>query len=430
MLFMPFQILGMWFRGLLSFALIGAGAYMLYEWNNRRETVVTEQAAISPEDAPPAADNSSPLTTIERTRVVHWQFGFNIETALLLGGAALLLWSFGGGWVTYPRLFRRRGNDEPHSLRAGEQRAIRRPDGAELQVEYHGPANAPQIILIHGWGLDSDEWYYAKKELGKQYRLIVWDLAGLGQSGAPTNNDLSLEKLARDLDAVIDASSPRPVVLLGHSIGGMIILTYCRLFPQKIAANVNGLILAQSTYTNPVKTTTMAGLMQALQKPLLEPLCHLTIWLSPLVRLMGFMSYVNGSAHRSTERSSFSGNETRGQLDFLTRYNYASSPAVVARGFLGMFRYDATNVLPAIAVPTLVVAGDQDTMCKPEASAFMAGNIPNARLVTLAQSRHCGLFEHHQEFHKTVSDFMQSLEGHTSTTSSRRVAREEAVERS
>jgi pimeloyl-ACP methyl ester carboxylesterase len=266
--------------------------------------------------------------------------------------------------------------------------------------------------MTHGWSLDSDEWSYAKKELAQRHRLIVWDLPGLGRSTSPTDNDWSLERLAGHLDAVVDTAGFKPVILLGHSIGGMIILTYCRLFPEKVRAQVSGLVLAHTTYTNPVKTTAMAGLMTALQKPLLEPLCHLMIWLSPLARLMNWLSYGNGSAHRSTERSSFSGRESRGQLEFLTRYMLSASPAVVARGFLAMLRYDATGVLPHVPVPTLVVAGDQDTTCKPEASVFIARSIPGARLETLASSRHCGLFEHHQEFHALLNGFVASVNEH------------------
>ena len=138
-------------------------------------------------------------------------------------------------------------------------------------------------------------------------------------------------------------------------------------------------MLAQSTYTNPVRTTSNAWLYTALQKPVLEPLCHLMVWLSPVVRVLNWLSYFNGSAHRSTERSSFSGKETRGQLDFITRYYCTSPPDVVARGMLAMFQYDASDILRRINVPTLVVAGDQDKTCMPEASRHMAATIPGDR---------------------------------------------------
>ncbi len=188
----------------------------------------------------------------------------------------------------------------------------------------------------------------------------------------------------------------------------MIALTFCRLFPQALGSRVRGLVIAHSTYTNPVKTTSKPALYTTLQKPVLEPLCHLMIWLAPLVWLMNWLSYLNGSAHRSTERSSFSGHETRGQLDFLTRYYMKAWPGVIGRGMLAMFRYDATATLGTIPVPTLIVTGDQDGTCSPEASEYMAKTIPNARLATLRPAKHCGLFEHHGQFDELVAEFISS----------------------
>jgi hypothetical protein len=57
----------------------------------------------------------------------------------------------------------------------------------------------------------------------------------------------------------------------------MIILTYCKLFPAALGTRVRALVLAHGTYTNPVRTTSMAGLYTALQKPILEPLCALVV---------------------------------------------------------------------------------------------------------------------------------------------------------
>ena len=169
-----------------------------------------------------------------------------------------------------------------------------------------------------------------------------------------------------------------------------------------------GLVLAHGTYTNPVRTTNWAAFYTVIQKPVLEPLCHLMVWLAPLMWLMDWLSYFNGSAHRSTERSSFSGHENPGQLDFLTRRYVRAWPGVVGRGMLAMFRYDATATLAAIPVPTLVVTGDQDTSCKPQASEFMASAIRGARLITLGPARHCGLFEHHGRFDKAIGEFVAS----------------------
>jgi pimeloyl-ACP methyl ester carboxylesterase len=273
-------------------------------------------------------------------------------------------------------------------------------------VEFYGPEQGPPIVLTHGWGIDSQEWRYVRRHLADHHRLILWDLPGLGRSSQPTNRDYSLEKMAHDLDAVVELAGGRPVTLVGHSIGGMIILTYCRLFPEALGSRVSGLVLAHSTYTNPVKTTSWAAFYTALQKPLLEPLLHLTIALAPLVRLMNVLSYLNGSAHRSTDRSSFSGRETREQLDFMARYTAKDSPAVLARGMLAMFGYDATGTLGTIPVPSLIVTGGRDPVTLAEASVTMAETIPRATLLRLDEAKHAGHFEFHHAFVPAVREFV------------------------
>src|SRR5207253_2582502 len=141
------------------------------------------------------------------------------------------------------------------------------------------------------------------------------------------------------------------------SIGGMTILTFCRLFPEALGTRVAGLVLVHTTYTNPVRTTSMSGLYTAIQKPIIEPLLHLTIWLWPLIWLMNWLSYLNGSLHSSTRRELFAGTQTRAQLEFITRYQPHDNPEILARGMFGMLGYDATETLGTIRIPTLVIAG-------------------------------------------------------------------------
>jgi pimeloyl-ACP methyl ester carboxylesterase len=155
----------------------------------------------------------------------------------------------------------------------------------------------------------------------------------------------------------------------------MITLTLCRLFPKALGDRVRAIALVQTTYTNPVRTTNMAGLLTALERPVIVPLLHLTIWLSPLIWLSNLMSYLNGFALLSTKSSGFAGTETWEELNFVARFQLQVSPAVMARGMLGMFRYDATAVLKDINVPVLVVAGDKDSVCNAVNSASTAMQI-------------------------------------------------------
>ena len=372
MLFMPLNFLVVWLVGLLSIGILGGGLYILYEWYEREL----------------------------------------VGMSYLLGGSAMVLWSFLGHFISLP-LLRRAGSDEPKTMRTGTVQRVRRPDGSVLQVEFYGPEDGQPIIMSHGWGPNSTVWYYAKRQLTDRFRVIVWDMPGLGKSGKPKNNDYSLEKYARDLEAVVALVGDRPVILLGHSMGGMLTLTFCRLFPEHLGRRVAGLILVDTTYTNPVKTSIFSGLLRKLQKPLLEPILYLTIILSPLVWLMNWLSYLNGSLYISVELSGFTGTETRGQLDFSALLSAKGWPAVLARGTLAMFNFDETATLSTINVPVLIVVGASDIATVPAASIRMNAELPQSELVTLKPGGHMGLMEQNKRFAEAVTAFSAacSLQG-------------------
>ena len=418
--FMPFNILGIWFRGLLSVAIIAGGIYLLKRWYDESHVLVPVQVQVAPAVETPAGDENprerDVTDVVPRRRVFRFEPGMNRETAYLASGLALLAWAVVGGLVSRavsmalggPKPAQGAEADEPREDRTGEVHRITRPDGSELRVECYGPADAPPVVMTHGWGCDSTEWFYPKKNLAGRFRLILWDEPGLGLSKKPDNNDYRLENLAADLEAVLAFAGDRPAVLVGHSIGGMITLTFCKVFPELMRQRVAGLVLAHTSYTNPVRTTKMATVYTAIEKPVLIPLLYLTIALWPLVWAMSWLSYLNGSAHRSTHKQSFAGTETRGQLDFCARYMPHARPDVLARGMLGMIGYDATAALPTIPVPTLVVVGDQDTTTLPEAGRFISRSVPNARLETLSPAKHLGLIEHHGRFDELVAEFADS----------------------
>ena len=385
----PIFILQTWILGLLSLGVVGGAIYLAYEWQQRSWgwDPVLKQWVFAP------------------------HFGLNQETMFFVSAIILTLLALTGGMIVKGILrLTSRGKasadaDPRRTPTPTSRQRLRRPDGSELQVEFYGPEDGPPIVLTHGWGLDSREWNYLKRDLSDDFRLIVWDEPGLGKSTRPTNRDYSLVNLARDLEAVLALAGDKPAILLGHSIGGMITLTLCGLSPALLGGRVIGLVLTHTTPTNPVRTTSGAGFFTAIEKPVLVPLMYLTIGLSPLVWLMNWLSYLNGSAHLSTKQSSFGGTETWEQIDFFTRFQPEASPAVMARGMLGMMRYDATQTLARISVSTLVVAGDRDSVTKPEASEAIRSGIPAARLITLAPAKHLGLIEHHTRYAEVVREF-------------------------
>lgn len=364
---MPLDVLFRWLTGLLAIALLGGGIYILHEWYE----------------------------------------GDLIDRAWLILGWVMVIWSC-GGFLPSALLFRRAGQDEPKQNRSRETQELIRPDGSKIHVEFYGSPDAPPLILCHGWGPNSTVWYYAKKQLANYFRLIIWDLPGLGKSTKPKNRDYSIERYARDLEAVLSLAR-KPAILLGHSMGGMIILTFCRLFPEDLGQRVSGLILVDTTYTNPLKTAIFNRLLSALQKPLIEPLLYLTIGLSPLLWLMSGLSYLNGSMYVTTELSGFTGRETRGQLDFATRLALLGSPGVLARGALAMLYFDETRTLASIPIPTLAIAGKTDIATLLSANRRLSVDIPKADLVVLHPAGHMGLMERNVQFSDAVRSFQISL---------------------
>jgi len=380
--------------------MLGVGGYFLYQWNHSstRPQAVTVDV--------PNWENPQDAELQERT--VNVQPDRQQRMIYLLSGLALLLLG-SGGLSPLLRIFSGGNIDQSANSQPARTERLSRPDGSELHIEHVGPEQGPIILFTHGWSLDRSDWDGVRAEFGDRYHLVFWDLAGLGQSTAPRNADHSLDKMAADLEAVLQHVTQGPAILVGHSIGGMIQQTFCRLFPQHLDHRVRGLVFVHTTYTNPAKTALGSPILTALQKPILEPLTHLMIWLAPLMWLSNWQSYWNGSLHVSTRLTSFAGKQTWKHIDHGCRLQARAWPAVVGRGMLAMTRFDEQEILPRIKVPALVIAGRHDRLTKHEASQFLAQQLPQAKLVTLDPAGHFGLWEQSADFHAALATFADSL---------------------
>ena len=181
--------------------------------------------------------------------------------------------------------------------------------------------------------------------MATKFHVITWDLPGVGRS----KGKIGLESFAADLCAVTALAGGRKAVLVGHSIGGMTIQTLVRDDPDFIDAYVAGIVLLNTTYTNPLRTMILSPLWRALRWPLIEPLMWLAIPLLPLVWLSAWQSYLSGSAHLAN-RFGFGKHVSRSQLNATTLLATRNSPGAQARGNLAMFRWDATDALSKIDV--------------------------------------------------------------------------------
>jgi predicted alpha/beta hydrolase family esterase len=200
---------------LLSLILLGAGLYLLWTWYQGYDIT-------------------------DRHGVLH----HDREAWRLYAGLGLFAWSFLGRFVVL--MFIPAGQDEPREER-GEASVVMAPDGAALDVESFGEAGRPTLVLTHGWGLNSTAWWYAKHALAGRYRLITWDLPGLGRSKLAKDGKITIDRFAEALGAVVEWTGSDRVVLVGHSIGGMMTQTLWRACPQSVLDRVAGVVLVNTT---------------------------------------------------------------------------------------------------------------------------------------------------------------------------------------
>jgi pimeloyl-ACP methyl ester carboxylesterase len=317
-------------------------------------------------------------------------------------GAPLLAWSFLGRLLVLPLLAKR--DVDPMRTVRGEVRTLPRTGGGQLHVETFGPDDAQPIILTHGWSLDSTMWSFAVRDLATRFRVITWDLPGLGRSTRGKDGTVSLSHMAEDLRTVVDFVGAKRPILVGHSIGGMIVQTLARDDPEGFARTVAGVVLLNTTYTNPLRTMILSRLVTALRWPVIEPMMRLTIWLEPLSWLSGWQSYLSGSAHVAV-RFGFGRFVTRSQLEHTTLLLTRARPAVSAKGDLAMFRWDSAFALARDGVPVLVIGGDRDIVTKAEASRSIAARVPRSRLVTIAGVNHMGPVEAAALYNEEIAAF-------------------------
>ncbi|HVI31017.1 alpha/beta hydrolase [Phenylobacterium sp.] len=371
---MPLLSIIRFFTTLLSLLVLGAAGYLLWTWY-QGEWV---------RDA----------VGVPRTVREDWR---------LWAGMGLLAWSTLGRFLVLPLIAR--GDHRPTEPRRGNGHEVNGANGSSLYVERHGRADGPPIIFTHGWGMDSTFWSYAKEDLGDRFDLTFWDLPGLGKSRA---RHIGLPAFAADLATLLEASGRRPVVLVGHSIGGMTIQTLVRDRPE-LAERIAGVVLLNTTYTNPLRTMIFSGLLRALQKPVIEPAMKLTKILHPLVWLSKWQSYLSGSSHLA-HRFGFGRYVTRSQLEHVTLLSTRNPPAVEAAGNLAMLHWDATGAMTSFRRPVLVIGGDMDLVTKLEASREIADTSPKGELHIVQGVNHLGPMERADLYNRLIADFALAVQ--------------------
>jgi pimeloyl-ACP methyl ester carboxylesterase len=174
-----------------------------------------------------------------------------------------------------------------------------------------------------------------------------------------------------------------------------------------VNSRIAGIVLLNTTFTNPLRTMILSPLAQALRWPVIEPMLWLTIAFQPLAWLSAWQSYLSGSAHMAN-RLGFGKYVTKTQLDVTALLATRNSPAAQARGNLAMFRWDAADALSNITIPILIIGGEVDIVTKPEASRSIGEQASTATVTVVGGVNHMGLLERFDAYNGAIKAFAES----------------------
>ncbi|MGY2061363.1 alpha/beta fold hydrolase, partial [Nocardia gipuzkoensis] len=134
-------------------------------------------------------------------------------------------------------------------------------DGVRLRVHAYGPADGDVIVLIHGWACCIEYWNPQINAFADRYRVIAYDLRGHGESELG-DSVLTVELLAEDLVAVLAATlrPGRRAVLVGHSLGGMLVQAWAGNHPEQVSQRASAVLLANTAAGDLIAETTVLPL--------------------------------------------------------------------------------------------------------------------------------------------------------------------------
>ncbi|MCU1678582.1 MAG: alpha/beta hydrolase fold protein [Frankiales bacterium] len=292
------------------------------------------------------------------------------------------------------RRVRRRVAEEPFgSLEADRAYRVGASDGIQLSVEEVGPTDAPlTIVFVHGFMLELASWHYQRLALAADdVRLVLYDQRCHGGSDSCDDSALSVSQLGRDLLSVIDTAAPRgPVVLVGHSMGGIAVQALVEDFPEVLRERVVAVALISSSAGQLEEVT--FGLPRAVVRPLrrtLPPLVQQVPAALELARRAG-----GGARVVLTQLYSFGSRVDPALVAFMDAM-LSRVPFTVVTSFWPMFlTHHKADSLPRLAgLPTVVVVGDADRIIPPGHSELLAALVPGSELTVVPGAGHMVILE-------------------------------------
>ncbi|GGO83573.1 alpha/beta fold hydrolase [Wenjunlia tyrosinilytica] len=285
---------------------------------------------------------------------------------------------------------------EPADPKVPQQRR-----GWRVRRRSKGSAARPPLTVVfcHGYTLNQDAFHFQRELLRGRVRAVYWDQRSHGRSergkaqleGVPA----TIDQLGRDLKAVVDAAAPQgPLVLVGHSMGGMTVMAFADQFPETVRERVAGVAFIGTTAGS--WGTVTFGLPSVGAKALHK--------VAPgVLRVLGRQVDLVERGRRTVadvlagliKRYSFGGPDVDPAVArFAERMIEATPIDVVAELYPAITAHEKTEALDHIrGVPALVLAGTKDLLTPAEHSSAIAAKLPLADLVVLPDTGHLVMLE-------------------------------------
>ena len=278
-------------------------------------------------------------------------------------------------------------------LPADRVRRVVADDGVPLHVEEVGPARAPlTVIFCHGYTQQLAVWHYQRQALAAEGlgKLVFYDQRSHGRSGRSTPERSTINQLGRDLHAVVQAVAPTgPVVLVGHSMGGMTIMALADQYPELFGARVVGVALI-GTSTGKLAELTF-GLPAAMTSVTQRVIPYLTRGMRGRPDLFESGRRLGTDlAFIASRRAAFGVGDVSPSLVGFVEKMTADTPVDVIAEFYDTFvDHDKLPALQVLeSVETLILVGTKDLLTPVDHSRTMAKALPSAQLVVIEGAGH------------------------------------------
>lgn len=315
------------------------------------------------------------------------------------------------------------GNSRPDraglsSPSAPTVRTLSAADGLPLHLEEYGPPAdagdvAGTLVLLHGYEMSTRCWHRQLHAVpahldGAQLRMLAYDHRGHGRSAPTTRDRATIAQLADDLAAVLaDAAPDGPLVLVGHSMGGMTLMALAERHPDLVSRRVAGVVL-MSTSPGVLGELTF-GLPKVLGPVVRRAVPAYYRYRRAAIK-RGRQSIPTSVNRQLVRRLAFGRNPRPQDVRLVSDLSAATLPDTAADFHVTITEHDRLVALDVFkAVPTLVLSGTRDLLCPHSHSRRMASALPDAELVTYQDAGHMLMFERDEDVTRRIAEFARAV---------------------